>query len=177
MSTASEQAETPNLGRTTTDYTKTGIAWAWDSIAGFKQAPNPDTLEVYAQSLLTCAGADGQLHEQEREWVLGRFAVIGASKALLDRLANFQPSESITELIKKDPVIAKHAPRALVYEALSACAADGVLHDKERATVLKLGAAMGLTESDLRQVVAAWDVTQAARRNMLAVLNPSGSPF
>ena len=99
--------------------------YEWD----FDAIPTGGEFSNYMRALLCCANGDGQLQPGEREWVVGYAGTLGVPDELLDELRGYPADDDIAELIKDDTAV-RDSRRAIIYDAVRACAADG---DRRRA--------------------------------------------
>ncbi|WP_051871551.1 hypothetical protein [Streptomyces sclerotialus] len=101
---------------------------------GFEKVPTPANVEIYAKALLAACNADGELADEERNYVLGMVAGMGAEPGLVDQLRNYPATEEVQDLVTRDPAV-RASSRALIFDAIRACSADGVLHPRELAKI------------------------------------------
>ncbi|CAF4143251.1 unnamed protein product, partial [Rotaria sordida] len=91
---------------------------------------------------MSLAGADGVFHDDERKWIIGKAAVVGASKEVLDELQAYQPglSDSKVKIFDADmnhPAI-KSTMLMLIYDGFCAIDADNHMDPKEVEAVYAL---------------------------------------
>jgi tellurite resistance protein len=149
-------------------------AWLAQEIWGI--APREDRdLAAVAKAVLICAQGDGQLTPAERDWVIGSYAARGVSAALLDELRAYEGKDDIAHVLAGTSV--QHAaPRVVVYTAMQACAADGELHPREMAAIVKMGGLLGVSEDVVKQLKAVHDEEQAVRLKRIKLAFPDGPP-
>ncbi|MFO0592680.1 MAG: DUF533 domain-containing protein [Polyangiaceae bacterium] len=150
--------------------------WFFKQEWGFQSAPNKVDFEAFGKALIHCAGADGELAPEEREWILGYLASHGAEESTIEMLSTYKADQSIHEVLAPSS-IAQGGRRAFVYDALRACSADGELHDLERAAVTKLATDLGLPEGTVPQLEAAYRAESEAKARRIALIFPGKLPF
>jgi tellurite resistance protein len=128
------------------------------------------------RALLICANADGQLPPAEREWILGYMASKGAPTALLDELAAFDATGDVLALLPKSDAVNK-SRRVLIYDAIRACSSDGEFHADERAAVVRMAEALGVTADVVDQLEAAVRADQEVTEQRIKLVYPDGAPF
>lgn len=68
------------------------------------------------------------------------------------------------------------AKRASVYFAIQACSADGEYHEAEKAEILKMAKAMGISEEEVSQLEAMSSEEDRFREKRVKLLFPDGLP-
>lgn len=92
----------------------------------------------YAFALLTIAGADGDVSEEEMDWLMNDFvSIIGGDENFKNALLNFDYINADLEKLLDDISfdIAINYKRALVYDAIKMARADNVYSERERIAV------------------------------------------
>lgn len=120
--------------------------WGWD----YEKIPTAFNEEhlSFLKLILLVANGDGALTAAERDWVIGRAAVVGAPEEVLAELERYGAEEDFNELIPQ--VVGTSLPHtAVLYMAIKAASSDGEYHTEERATVHKMAHAMGVSEADV----------------------------
>ncbi|MDX2680594.1 tellurium resistance protein [Streptomyces soliscabiei] len=110
---------------------------------GFQKAPTSTNFEKYSKALLVIANSDGELADTERDFVLGLIAGMGGEPALIDELRGYAADEDVHQLLAGDADVRASA-RALVYDAIRACSADGVLDPRELAKIYEVADRLGV---------------------------------
>lgn len=113
--------------------------------------PTNEEITAYSKALIICAKADGTLAEAERDWVIGYIAAVGGSEDLIELLKNYDGNDNIQEFLLLSPAMAK-IRKCLIYDAISACDADGDFNDAERAKVRSMGEILQLSQEDFEQI-------------------------
>jgi uncharacterized membrane protein YebE (DUF533 family) len=142
----------------------------------FKALPPPMDYEVFGKALINCASADGKLAPEEREWIIGYLACNGASDAVLEKLGHYQGDEDLDKIMSQSKVVSGARP-AFLFDALRACAADGAIHEKERAAVTQLAGAIGVGPDLVAALEKTLHEEEAARTRRIKLIFPEGTPF
>ena len=152
------------------------LARAWLSHETWGIAPRADAdLKAIAKAVINCAQGDGELSAAERDWVVGAYAARGVPAELIDELRAYQGKDDLETLLAG--VKSRHAaPRAVIYMAIQACAADGELHALELDVIVKMGALLGVTADVVHQLKAVYDEEQAVRQKRITLAFPDGLP-
>jgi hypothetical protein len=150
--------------------------WFFRHEWSFNDLPPAEDYPAFGKALLVCVNGDGELTPAERGWVLGYLASKGASERLLDELKGYAATDDVVQVVSKSHIV-NRARRAVVFDAIRACSADGEFSPGERATVRKLAAALGLSENMVEQLEQAHldEVKATARRIQLVF--PEGTPL
>ncbi|MDI1475078.1 hypothetical protein [Polyangium sp. y55x31] len=153
-----------------------GYLWLFKDKANFTTLPTDETFEGYMKAVLICANGDGKLTPEERDWAVGHSAAFGASDSLLDKLLSYKADEDIEQVISMTPA-SSASRRFLVYDAIRACSADGQYSDRERATVIRMAAKLGLSEELVRQIEEVCLEEARLREKRLSLVYPEGAPL
>lgn len=158
----------------TTNVGQLARTWLSNEVWGIAPREDQD-LAAIAKAVLICAQGDGHLSPAERDWILGAYAARGVPAELIDELRTYEGKEDLAAVLAGTSV--QHAaPRVVVYLALQACAADGTLHERELATIVKMGGLIGVSEDVVQQLRAVFEEEQAVRRKRIALAFPDGAP-
>jgi hypothetical protein len=150
--------------------------WFFKHEWGFKAVPPAEDYPAFGKALLVCVNGDGELTPPERDWVLGYLASKGATLRLLGELEEYAATDDIVNVVSKSHIV-NRARRAIVFDAIRACSADGDFSPGERATVRKLGAALGVPADVIDQLEQAHlDEVKATTRRIHLVF-PEGTPL
>lgn len=109
------------------------------AVYGFS-AVNPQVVEAYGYALLAIAGADGEVSEEEMDWLIDYQRHQGASEQTLSSYRTFDyKNADLFELLSRlDENMENWKTAAhLIYLAVHMAAADGEYADSEREKVLK----------------------------------------
>ncbi len=158
-------------------YSELARAWVRRELVDLDQELPSRTFEIYFRALLVCAKGDGELEDNEREWVLGFCAAFGGDDELLDTLRTYPAHERIKEVIAGNPGVQKAGRRSLLFNAIEACAADGNYADGERARVRRMAHAMNVPLDEVEQLEALYEEQRALRQKKAQLLFPDGVPF
>lgn len=111
----------------------------------------PDILEAstvadslaYAKAVMVCAAGDGEISTAERAWMVGYATTQGYPDELIEVVRTYDGSDGLAELVNSSPIM-RLTGRALVYDAIRACASDGELSDGERERILDAARKLGV---------------------------------
>ena len=147
-------------------------------------APNLDEqrkmlplLEGFAKAMIVCAASDGKLADQELAWILGFVANAGGTHALLEELRNLDPStlDPMQLLAQTErPGLFVHA---LVYHAIVASDADGILEPAESQTIRAMAMVLGLPDNEVDGLFQLYNDEKAFHRRKFTTLFPNGHPW
>ncbi len=114
-------------------------------------------LSLYMRALLGAAVGDGQISPPERRWVVDYAQSFGLESDAVEALVSEPAPEDFAELVLQlhpgalpDELTA--IARALVFDAMRACSADGDYADAERARVHRLIGQFGITQQDVEEM-------------------------
>ena len=158
------------------DLRRFGAAWYYREFWSFAQVPTGSDQALYGRALLCCCNGDGTLHPDERNWVLGAATVRGFPLAVIEDLKTYMGTDDVAEIVRSSPTVAR-ASRALIYDALCACDADGVLAEGEWASIVKMAAALDVPESIVKQIHDARAAEKSATQARIKVVYPDGRPY
>ena len=134
-------------------------------------------LEGFAKAMIICAAGDGELSSAELEWIVGFTANSGGTYELLQELGTLDPKalDPMQLLAQTErPGLFVHS---LVYNAICAADADGVLEPGEVQTIHAMAMVLGLPESEVDGLFALQREEKALRERKLALLFPNGHPW
>ena len=134
-------------------------------------------LEGFAKAMILCAAGDGELSPAELEWIVGFTANSGGTYELLQELGSLDPKalDPMQLLAQTErPGLFVHS---LVYNAICASDADGVLEPGEVQTIHAMAMVLGLPESVVDGLFALQREEKALRERKLALLFPNGHPW
>lgn len=154
---------------------------------GFRRLPVAPNLEEqrkllpllagFARAMIVCAAGDGRLAPEELEWVLGFCASAGATEALLTELRTLDPRSLDAVQLMQQAERPGQFVHALIYHAIKAADADGVLEPGEEQTIRAMALVLGLTELEVDGLFALHRDEQALHGRKLALLFPDGHPW
>lgn len=134
-------------------------------------------LEGFAKAMIICAAGDGRLADEELDWVLGFVASAGGTEELLNDLRTLDPGElepmKLLEQTER-PGLFVHA---LVYHAIKAADADGVLDPAEEFMIRSMAMVLGVPPSDLDGLFELHHEEKEFQRRKIARLFPNGHPW
>ncbi|MFF4419001.1 hypothetical protein ACFYY8_41265 [Streptosporangium sp. NPDC001559] len=124
------------------DWHSRGQEWYFKQEYGFDAVPSADEMITYYKALLICVNGDGELAEQERDWVLGYAAVVGTPAEYLAELRDYAADERVEDVVSRFDIIVA-ASRCIIRDAIRACAADGTVRTTELDTIRRMNRALG----------------------------------
>ncbi|MFJ1753951.1 hypothetical protein [Kitasatospora sp. NPDC088134] len=162
-----------------TAYAGPGTAgWLFRQDWAFSTLPDFGDIRIYAKALLVAAKGDGVLAPEERDWVLGYMGTLtGGNPDLLRELAAYPADEDVVALVESSEVLARVTRVPLVFDALRACDADGVIAPGELEQIKRLAAALGVPEETVDRLREAHRQEKQAREARIAAVFPEGTPF
>jgi len=134
-------------------------------------------LEGFAKAMILCAAGDGVLAPAELEWVLGFAANAGATAELLEELRALDPRQlDPIQLLQQTerPGLFVHA---LVYHAIKAADADGVLEPGEVQTIRAMAMVLELPAPEVDGLFDLHAEEKAFQQRKMARLFPNGHPW
>ncbi len=134
-------------------------------------------LEAYIKALVVCASGDGELAEDEREWIVGFCASAGGSYEVLEALRTINPGDlDVTELMQmtERPGLFTHA---LIFHAIKASDADGVFDPREEMMIRAMASVLGVDAEYVDRLIALHREEEAFRQRKMEILFPHGHPF
>jgi hypothetical protein len=148
--------------------------YEWD----FDAIPTGGEFSNYMRALLCCANGDGQLQPGEREWVVGYAGTLGVPDELLDELRGYPADDDIAELIKDDTAV-RDSRRAIIYDAVRACAADGDIAEGELATIRRLAQTIDVPAAVVGELVTLYRDEQQLKSRRINLVWPTlaGKPY
>jgi len=134
-------------------------------------------LEGFAKAMIICAAGDGTLAPAELEWILGFCANSGADHALLEDIRTTDPKtlDPIALLQQTErPGLFVHS---LVYNAIHAADADGVLEEGEVQTIRAMAMVLGVPPGEVDGLFDLHREEKAFSLRKMATLFPNGHPW
>ncbi|MFC4112866.1 tellurium resistance protein [Nonomuraea zeae] len=156
----------------------TGLRWLYKKDWDFDSVPDGGTYEAYTKALLICSNGDGQITEEERAWVLGLAAALDAPAPLMEELRTYPATEDVHDVLARSENAAANK-RALIYDAIRACSADGSLHPDELSAIRKMNHHLDHPDELVDQYLALHEQEQRLRaeRVRLTWPDPATKPF
>ncbi|TMK52542.1 MAG: hypothetical protein E6G66_03790 [Actinobacteria bacterium] len=156
-------------------------AWHFEEEWGFLQVPQGVEFATYGRAVLAAASADGVLAPDEREWIVGYFASIGAPEELLQYFDSVSPSDVAPNVDGHLQAFSQTAAgpfnRGLIYDCIRAASADGELTSAERERYVRLAGDLGIDDSITEQIERAYQAESASKARRLALFFPEGTPY
>ena len=113
-----------------------------------------DVAKNYCGALLTIAGADGELADEELAWFLDEQVMIGAPDEVLQFIKEFDwrdaKLEELVQSLHYDFDL--NASRIMLYQAIKMSRADGEYHPKEREAVWKAAEMLNVEPEAVRSL-------------------------
>jgi hypothetical protein len=150
--------------------------WFFKKEWGFKDLPPAEDYAAFGKALLVCVNGDGELMPEERAWVIGYLASKGATDHVLAELERYTAQDDVLSIVARSHIV-NRTRRAVVFDAIRGCGADGEFSPGERATVRKLAAALDVPESIVDQLEAAHQDEVRATAKRIRLVFPEGTPF
>ncbi|MEH2005263.1 TerB family tellurite resistance protein [Nostoc sp.] len=150
--------------------------WAYKHFRDFDTVPPDNEILKYAKALLICANGDGTLTPEERNWVLGYFAIKGVSDSILSELKNYQPTESLQEVLDTNSTVAQKGTRFLIYDAIQTCAADGEYAEGEKAVIRKAASQLKVSEDVVKELEELYLEEKELFKRKIDLMFPNGKP-
>lgn len=156
--------------------TNAGSQWVFKEFVGFNQRPADQNFATFMKVVLCCANGDGEIAPAEREWVISFASALNAPDGLLEELATYPADEDVFALAASSGPVTQSL-RAVLYNAIFACTADGVYSPKEQDLIRRLGARFGITEAVVTQIEAIYHESRRLRERRIALLFEQGMPY
>lgn len=154
----------------------------WD----FTELPHPEGFKFYMTSVLVCASADGVLHENEKSWIVGYAAAMGApielvrelesakTAADVERLKARHLGEDFAKFCARTDSRSAASKRGIVYDAIRAASADNDFAVSERQSVVDLAVKLGLTKDDVTALEALNNKEKAVQAEKASLIHRFG---
>ena len=173
LSTTHEDTSTKEESMATTNA---GAMWVFKEFVGFQQRPADQNFATFMKVVLCCANADGEIAPAEREWVISFASALNAPDGLLEELATYPADEDVFALAASSlPVY--QSLRAVLYNAIFACAADGDYSLQERNLIHRLGARFGIADEIVTLIEALYEESRRLRQKRIELLFDRGMPY
>ena len=134
-------------------------------------------LEGYAKAMILCASGDGELADEEREYILGYVANCGATFELIEELRTLDHTElnpgQLLAMTER-PGLFTHA---LIYYAIKAADGDGILHESEVMVISMMAQVLGVEMDKVQELVALHNEEKAFHAKKMKLLFPNGHPW
>lgn len=134
-------------------------------------------LEGFAKAMIVCAAGDGKLAAEELDWVLGFVASAGGTEELLNDLATLDPGDLEPMKLLEQTERPAQFIHSLVYHAIKAADADGVLDPAEVYMIRGMAVFLGVPESDLDKLFELHREEKEFLGRKMALLFPNGHPW
>jgi hypothetical protein len=134
-------------------------------------------LEGFAKAMMICAAGDGTLAGEELDYVLGFVANSGGTYELIEELRALDITKlDPLELLEKTerPGLFVHA---LIFHAIKASDADGVLDEREEQTIRAMAMMLGVSPGEVERLFALHEEEKEFLRRKMETMFPSGHPW
>ncbi|MEA2971732.1 MAG: hypothetical protein QOG82_190 [Actinomycetota bacterium] len=147
----------------------------WDFPSG---VPEDDRVD-YLKLILACArgGREGELTQQEKDWVIGYGAACGAYQSTVDALEAYAADEDAMDVIERNLPVADTWGRVAVFDAIRASGADGTYNDDEREQVRRVAERLGVSGDTVAAIEALCQDEQALKRRRIDLVFGSDIPY
>lgn len=150
--------------------------WAIKHLYGITKYPDDADHTTYFKSLLLCAAGDGVLAPEERAWVVGLASTIAGDK-YSEMVKNYAANEDLLQILQQNSRIDSSARHVMLYDAIRACAADGVLSNGEREAIQKMANFMDVTKETVAELEKLYNEETAQNNKRRELLFPVDSPW
>ncbi len=158
------------------DRRMTALRWwvqeLWDMPGeAADQITDEDNL-MAGKAMLLVAGGNARITEREREWLLGFLTAARDADWVLDAIATYDDSDTLTEFMRVPgfPEIS----RGELYNAVRMCASDGPLTTEERTRLERSAAELGIAPEVVDEVCAiVMAEAELRRRRFNAIAAPA----
>jgi len=133
-----------------------------------------DAAELVKAVLVVAAG-DGDISATEREFLVGYLHTVGVPQEVIALAGTYAGKDKIEDL-KISPALSDSAKHVILYTAVLVAGSDG-LADAEVAALVKIGAKIGLPESETQKVVAQYKKDLESNKARVAILFPVAHPW
>ena len=137
-------------------YRDTGLLWIYKEQLKFKTIPPSGDFKAYGQVILNCCKGDGEIHEEERTFVLGYFACFGCPDDVLDYLKTYDGEVDMATAAGASMQV-QQCTTAAVYDAVRACQADSKVHaidERELEAIKGMAATLDVTGDTVDKIVS-----------------------
>ena len=133
---------------------------------------NFDVSKNYIRALMAIASADGELAQEELDWLVEEQQMLGVPSDLIEEhILKFDGKNAdIEELlggIHYD--FPANFRRGMLYQAIKMSRADGVYHDKEKASVARAAEILGVERNIVVSLESLVEIEESADRLRLAI--------
>jgi hypothetical protein len=136
-------------------------------------APSDADLLSYAKALVCCMNGDGEIASAERDWLIGFMTLLGVPEAQIEELRSYDGKDDVTRFLSGT----KATGRVIVYDAVTACSADGGAPSPgELATICRMAEHLGISQVEVGEIIALYKAEQEMIERRLHLLFPQGKP-
>ncbi|CAF1073976.1 unnamed protein product [Didymodactylos carnosus] len=167
---------------TNDEHLKRITRWYYKDMWGGEYEPSTENFASLGKLLMHVAGADGELVDAERDWIIGYYSAMGAPPHIIESLKNYDPSsEDITAVLKQaaqksksKASIEKNTRRLLIFDGFRAASADKELHRKEKQAIYALAQKIGVDYDSVKAIEKLFKANLKWRQKGASVLTPDG---
>ncbi|MBD2247683.1 hypothetical protein [Nostoc sp. FACHB-888] len=133
-------------------------------------------LNAYGKALLICIARNGVIPQEQRNWVTGYLASMGAPEELSHELSTYETTgKDLKEVISSSPA-ANQTRTALIYDAMKAWSVDDGNYKDYKPLIDKLANQLGISISTIKQIEGIYQEEKALKQKKLEVLLPKTVP-
>lgn len=149
--------------------------WLFKNYWGFTMLPAVEAYPFFAKALMICAAGDGVLSPEEKDWIMGYMGSLGTPDEVLEELQTFDPTgQDIAAFVAEFPSVYE-SRRAMVYDALRACYADGELAKGELTAVKSMATTFEVSAKEVDNFIHILEEETALTKRRLALTYPEGN--
>lgn len=134
-------------------------------------------LEGFAKAMILCAAGDGRLADEELAWILGFVANAGGTQELIEELRALEPAKLDPMQLMAQTERPGLFVHALVFHAIKAADADGVLDPAEEQMIRAMAMVLGLPAEEVEGLFTLHREEKAFVARKMATLFPNGHPW
>jgi uncharacterized membrane protein YebE (DUF533 family) len=149
--------------------------WYLQLDRGFSKPVPIDVARNYFKALLVFAQGDGTLSAKERSWVVGFAALLGHSDEFL-QFVHTHPADDDINVLLDALSASQDARRALLYDAICACHADGY-HQDEQKRIHQVANDLGVEKSVIERIEALALAELALNAEKREIFHNNQNPF
>jgi len=137
--------------------------------------PFNEPFSSWGSHVIVVAAGDGDISAAEREFLIGYLHAVGVPQEIIALASTYAGKDKIEDL-KISASLSDSTKHVILYTAVIVAGADG-LADAEVAALVKIGAKLGLPETETQKVVHQYKTDLEANKARVAVLFPVAHPW
>lgn len=131
------------------------------------KAGSHEDIQNRLKGLLTLASADRELSEKEKNWILGSALAKGCSVPFVEELNEYRISKSDNVLQKVRNTIRSDSDAiGMIYNAIRACSADGILAKEERHKIIEFAKKLELSDEIINEIFSIFEAENALKNKI-----------